>query len=194
MAITSSKWRSPVQSGESPVQKYIIIPWPLMGTVTVLVEQEIKWSRSRNILFLSRGFMAFTVSISEIKHFENASFVRVGEQQENVPENKLFTSVSWSKKTIDEHVFFTLTIISISNSVWNRLEMRLSCARENYRKTFRKTSYTLAFPSNGKTIDEHHIFMEFNVRNSVGKTLGKCSVCALGKNYRKTVQEKQAMH
>ena len=61
--------------------------------------------------------MAFTVSISEIKHFANASFIGVGEQQENVPENKLFTSVSWSKKTIDEHVFFTFTIICISNSV-----------------------------------------------------------------------------
>ena len=61
--------------------------------------------------------MVFTISISEIKHFENASFVRVGERQENVPENKLFTSVSWSKKTIDEHVFFTFTIICISNYV-----------------------------------------------------------------------------
>ena len=33
VAITSFKWWSPVQSGESLVQKYIIIPWPLMGTV-----------------------------------------------------------------------------------------------------------------------------------------------------------------
>ena len=132
--------------------------------------------------------MAFTVSISEIKHFENTSFVRVGEQQENVPENKLFTSDSWSKKTIDEHVFFTFTIICISNSVWNRLEMRLSRARENYRKTFRKRSYTLAFPSNGKTIDEHHVFMAFTVSNSVGKRLENAAFARSGK-LQKNVQE-----
>ena len=35
VAITSFKWWSPVQSGESLVQKYIIIPWPLMGTVII---------------------------------------------------------------------------------------------------------------------------------------------------------------
>lgn len=42
-------------------------------------------------------------------------------------------------------------------------------ARENYWKTFRKRSYTLAFPSNRKTIDEHHVFMAFTVSNSLGK-------------------------
>ena len=78
-------------------------------------EQEIMITIDEHLVF-----MAFTVSISETKHFENASFGRVGEQQENVPENKLFTSVSWSKKTIDEHhVFFVFTI---SNSVGKRLE------------------------------------------------------------------------
>ena len=39
-------------------------------------------------------FMALTVSVSRIKHLKNALFGRVGKQQENVPENELFISLS----------------------------------------------------------------------------------------------------
>ena len=40
---------------------------------------------------------------------------------------------------------------------------------ENYGKTFRKTSYTLAFSWSRKTIDKYHVFMTLTVSNSVGK-------------------------
>ena len=66
--------------------------------------------------------------------------------------------------------------------------MRLSCARENYRKTFRKRSYTLAFASNRKTIDEHHVFMAFTVSNSVGKRLENAAFAHSGK-LQKNIQE-----
>ena len=42
-------------------------------------------------------FMALTVSVSRIKHLKNALFGRVGKQQENVPENELFISLSLEK-------------------------------------------------------------------------------------------------
>ena len=66
--------------------------------------------------------------------------------------------------------------------------MRLSRAPENYRKTFRKRSYTLAFPSNRKTIDEHHVFMAFTVSNSVGKRL-KMQRLRARENCRKTFRK-----
>ena len=53
-------------------------------------------------------------------------------------------------------------------------------ARENYGKTLMKRSYTLAFPSNGKTIDEH-VFMAFTVSNSVGKRLENAAFARSGK-------------
>ena len=60
-------------------------------------------------------------------------------------------------------------------------------ARENYGKTFMKRSYTLAFPSNGKTIDEH-VFMAFTVSNSVGKRLENAAFARSGKLL-KNIQE-----
>ena len=44
-----------------------------------------------------------------------------------------------------------------------------------------KKSYTLAFPSNRKTIDEHHVLMAFTVSNSVGKRLENSAFARSGK-------------
>ena len=53
-------------------------------------------------------------------------------------------------------------------TLWeNTWKMQRSRARENYRKTFRKTSYTLAFSWSRKTIEKHHVFTAFTVSNSV---------------------------
>ena len=61
-------------------------------------------------------------------------------------------------------------------------------ARENYRKTFRKTSYALAFSWSRKTIDEQHVFMAFTVSNSVGKRLENAAFARSGK-LQKNIQE-----
>ena len=42
-------------------------------------------------------------------------------------------------------------------------------SRENYGKTFRKTSSTPAFSWSRKIIDKYHVFMTLTVSNSVGK-------------------------
>ena len=77
-------------------------------------------------------------------------------------------------------------LITLWENAW---KMQRSRARENYGKTFRKTSCTLAFSWSRKTIEKHHVFKAFTVSNSVWKMLGKCSVCAwenYGKTSRKT--------
>ena len=90
------------------------------------------------------------------------------------------------------NIMFSLhsPLITLWENAW---KMQRSRARENYRKTFRKTSYTLAFSWSRKTIEKHHVFTAFTVSNSVGKMLGKCSVCALGRTMEKR-SGKQALH
>ena len=66
--------------------------------------------------------------------------------------------------------------------------MQRSRAWENYRKTFRKTSCTLAFSWSGKTINKHHVFIAFTVDNSVGKRLENAAFARSGKLW-KNVQE-----
>ena len=61
-------------------------------------------------------------------------------------------------------------------------------ARENCRKTLRKTSYALAFSWSRKTIDEHRVFMAFTVSNSVGKRLENAAFARSGK-LQKNIQE-----
>ena len=57
-------------------------------------------------------------------------------------------------------------LITLWENAW---KMQRSRARENYGKTFRKTSCTLAFSWSRKTIEKHHVFMAFTVSNSGGK-------------------------
>ena len=66
--------------------------------------------------------------------------------------------------------------------------MQRSRAWENYRKTFRKTSCTLAFSWSRKTINKHHVFIAFTVDNSVGKRLENAAFARSGKLW-KNVQE-----
>ena len=93
---------------------------------------------------------------------------------------------------LSTNIMFSLhsPLITLWENAW---KMQRSRVRENYRKTFRKTSYTPAFSWSRKTIEKHHVFTAFTFSNSVGKMLGKCSVCALGKTMEKR-SGKQALH
>ena len=66
--------------------------------------------------------------------------------------------------------------------------MQRSRAWENYRKTFRKTSFTLAFSWSRKTINKHHVFIALTVDNSVGKRLENAAFARSGKLW-KNAQE-----
>ena len=70
----------------------------------------------------------------------------------------------------------------------NTWKMQHSRAWENYRKTVRKTSCTLAFSWSRKTINKHHVFIAFTVDNSVGKRLENAAFARSGKLW-KNVQE-----
>ena len=59
--------------------------------------------------------------------------------------------------------------------------MQRSRARENFSKMFRKTSYTVAFSLNRKTIGKHHVFMAFAVSYSAGKRLENAAFARTGK-------------
>ena len=74
----------------------------------------------------------------------------------------------------------------------NTWKMQHSRAWENYRKTVRKTSCTLAFSWSRKTINKHHVFIAFTFDNSVGKRLENAAL-ALGKTIEKP-SGKQAIH
>ena len=54
-------------------------------------------------------------------------------------------------------------------------------SRENYGKTFRKTSSTPAFSWSRKIIDKYHVFMTLTVSNSVGKHLENEAFAHTGK-------------
>ena len=54
-------------------------------------------------------------------------------------------------------------------------------SRENYGKTFRKTSSTPAFSWSRKIIDKYHVFMILTVSNSVGKHLENEAFAHTGK-------------
>ena len=82
--------------------------------------------------------------------------------------------------------------------------MQRSRAWENYRKTFRKTSCTLAFSWSRKTINKHHVLIAFTLitlwenarkmqrsraRENYGKTFRKTS-CTLAFSWsRKTIEK-----
>ena len=76
-------------------------------------------------------------------------------------------------------------LVILWENAWKTQRLR---ARENCRKTFRKTSYALAFSWSRKTIDEHHAFMAFTVSNSVGKRLENAAF-ARSRKLQKNIQE-----
>ena len=93
---------------------------------------------------------------------------------------KLFTTVSierekqWTSNTFSWPSLFVI----LCENTW---KMHRSRAWENYRKTFRKTSCTLAFSWSRKTINKHHLFIAFTVDNSVGKRLENAAFARSGK-------------
>ena len=58
-------------------------------------------NKEQEIMIMIDGhliLMALTVSVCRIKHLKNTLFERLGKQQENVPENELFISLSLERE------------------------------------------------------------------------------------------------
>ena len=93
---------------------------------------------------------------------------------------KLFTAVSMeqAKQWTSNMFSWPSLFVILSENTW---KMQRSRAWENYRKTVRKTSCTLAFPWSRKTINKHHVFIAFTVVNSVGKRLENAALARSGK-------------
>ena len=137
-------------------------------------------------------FMAFTVSNSVGKMLGKCNVRALGKTIEKRSGKLAVHQRFRGAGKQSTNIMFSLhsPLITLWENAW---KMQRSRARENYGKTFRKTSCTLAFSWSRKTIEKHHVFMAFTVSNSVGKMLGKCSVCALGKTMEKR-SGKQAIH
>ena len=136
-------------------------------------------------------FMAFTVSNSVGKMLGKCNVRALGKTIEKRSGKLAVHQRFRGAGKQSTNIMFSLhsPLITLWENAW---KMQRSRARENYGKTFRKTSCTLAFSWSRKTIEKHHVFMAFTVSNSVWKVLGKCSV-ALGKTMEKR-PGKQAIH
>ena len=148
--------------------------------------------QSRKTMDKQHVFMAFTVSNSVGKMLGKCNVRALGRTIEKRSGKLAVHQRFRGAGKQSTNIMFSLhsPLITLWENSW---KMQRSRARENYGKTFRKTSCTLAFSWSRKTIEKHHVFMAFTVSNSVGKMLGKCSVCALGKTMEKR-SGKQAIH
>ena len=117
------------------------------------------WSKKiidKHVLF------SFTINSSVWKSLENAALVCSRKLQKNIQVNNASYALPfpWRRKTTDEQFTFSwpLLLIILCENDW---KMQCSRARENYRKTFKKTGYSLAFSWCRITCDELRVFLEF---------------------------------
>ena len=113
-------------------------------------------------------FMAFTVSNSVGKMLGKCNVRALGKTIEKRSGKLAVHQRFRGAGKQSTNIMFSLhsPLITLWENAW---KMQRSRARENYGKTFRKTSCTLAFSWSRKTIEKHHVFMAFTVSNSVGK-------------------------
>ena len=112
--------------------------------------------QSTKIMFL----WLFTIDNSVGKCLENAAFARSGKLGNNVQENKLYSSVFVEQENNRQKIMFSWHSLLVI--LWeNTWKMQRSLARENYRETFKKTGYSLAFSWCRVTCDELRVFLEF---------------------------------
>ena len=113
-------------------------------------------------------FMAFTISNSVGKMLGKCNVRALGKTIEKHSGKLAVHQRFRGAGKESTNIMFSLhsPLITLWENAW---KMQRSRARENYGKTFRKTSCTLAFSWSRKTIEKHHVFMAFTVSNSVGK-------------------------
>ena len=113
-------------------------------------------------------FMAFTVSNSVGKMLGKCNVRALGKTIEKHSGKLAVHQRFHGAGKQSTNIMFSLhsPLITLWENAW---KMQRSRARENYGKTFRKTSCTLAFSWSRKTIEKHHVFMAFTVSNSGGK-------------------------
>ena len=113
-------------------------------------------------------FMAFTVSNSVGKMLGKCNVRALGKTIEKRSGKLAVHQRFRGAGKQSTNIMFSLhsPLITLWENAW---KMQRSRARENYGKTFRKTSCTLAFSWSRKTIEKHHVFMAFTVSNSGGK-------------------------
>ena len=113
-------------------------------------------------------FMAFTISNSVGKMLGKCNVRALGKTIEKHSGKLAVHQRFRGAGKESTNIMFSLhsPLITLWENAW---KMQRSGARENYGKTFRKTSCTLAFSWSRKTIEKHHVFMAFTVSNSVGK-------------------------
>ena len=137
-------------------------------------------------------FMVFTVRNSAGKRSTNATFARLGKLQNNIQENKLARHQRFrgaGKQLTNITFSWYLPLVIQREKRWENAAIARS---ENFSKMFRKTSYTVAFSWNRKTIGKHHVFMAFTVSYSAGKRLENAAFARTGK-LQKNVQENKLL-